>query len=141
MAALDRKRLRALEGQLGTRLPPDFLATLETLAPIDEGNVALVVQGVIYDIRTTYTVNGGAAGLQLDGLYHRVGDVLPPGALPIAQSWGGDIYCLMLRGPLVGKVVFWDHERDENDHHVEVIADSIHAFYAGLVPEPREQEN
>jgi hypothetical protein len=46
----------------------------------------------------------------------------------------------MLSGPLAGKVVYWDHERESDDHRVETVADSVAMFYAGLSPDPRDAD-
>jgi SMI1 / KNR4 family (SUKH-1) len=136
---VDRRRLTALEAQLGVELPVGFGVTLTDREPIREGRVALVTPDRVWDVRTTFRLDSGTKD-QLDRVYELVGDVLPPGALPFAEDWGGNFYCLMLSGPRAGQVVFWDHERDGGDHQVEPVAGSIEAFYASLVPDPKEAE-
>ena len=108
--------------------------------PIREGGVALVQPDRIWDVRTSFTLDGDTEEAQLDSVYELVGDVLPPNAVPIAEDWGGNIYRVMLSGTLAGRVTYWDHERDERDHHVELLADSIEEFFEGLVPDPREAD-
>jgi hypothetical protein len=141
VGSTDQKRLSALESRLGAKLTPDFVATLINREAIREGSVALVTPHRVWDVRTTFGLDGGNNADQLDAVYQRVGDVLPPGALPFAEDWGGNFYCLMLAGPHVGRVVYWDHERDEGDHRVELVAGSIEEFYASLVPDPREPDS
>ena len=138
MWRIDRRRLSALEARAGRRLPDDLLAVLCEREPIREGNLALVTADRVWDIRSSFAVDDGSAADQLDHVFQSVGDVLPPNALPFAADWGGDFYCLMLTGPSEGRVVHWDHERDEGDFHVEPVADSIEAFFANLVPDPRD---
>jgi hypothetical protein len=127
-----------LEHRLGAKLPTSLVATLVEREPIRKGNVAIVTPDRIWDIRTSFNLDDGDSNDQLDRVYELVGDVLPPAALPIAEDWGGNLYCLMLRGSLAGQIVFWNHERDERDDAVEPVADSVESFYAWLVPNPRE---
>jgi hypothetical protein len=138
VGTVDRKRLATLESRIGQRLPADLLAALTDREPIREGRVALVTPNRIWDVRTSFTLGGGAVPDELDRVYELVGDVLPPGALPIAEDWGGNLYCLVLAGAAAGRVVYWDHERDPGDHRVAPVADSVRKFFSGLVPDPRE---
>ena len=141
MGHIDRGRLTALEARIGRRLPNDLLALLNEREPIREGDLALDTPDRIWDLRTSFALdNAGGGADQLDRVYELVGDVLPPYALPFAADWGGNFYCLMINGPSEGHVVYWNHERDEGDHHVEPVADSIAAFFAGLVLDPRDAE-
>jgi SMI1 / KNR4 family (SUKH-1) len=137
---VDPRRLTALEARLGVNLPDGFGAALADQEPIREGRVALITPDRVWDVRTTFRLDNGGKEDQLDRVYELVGDVLPAEALPFAEDWGGNLYCLMLSGPRAGQVVFWDHERDEGDHWVEPVAGSIEAFYAGLVPDSRESD-
>jgi hypothetical protein len=129
-----------MESRLGMPLPSDLVATLYAREPIRQGNVALVTAGRVWDVRTTFALDANADADQLDRVYDSIGDVLPPGILPFAQDWGGNFYCVVLSGPSAGAVVYWDHERDEDDTHVEPVAKSIEAFYSALVPDPRDAE-
>ncbi len=61
---------------------------------------------------------------------------LPPGLIPIATEACGNLVCLGITGKRQGKVYFWDHE-DEFDEHGEgrqdygnvyLIADSVGEF-------------
>ena len=140
MGTVDRQRLAVLESRVGKQLSADLLAVLNEREPICEGSVALVTPDRIWDVRTSFTLDGRDEEAQLDRVYELVGDVLPPGALPVAEDWGGNFYCLMLSGPLAGRVTYWDHERDEGDHRVEPVAGSVAEFFAGLVPDPREAD-
>lgn len=138
MGRIDRGRLRALEAKIGCRLPSDFVRALGGLDPIRGGRVALITPDRIWDVRNSFGLDDGDRAGQLDDLYDMVGDVLPPGAVPFAEDWGGDLYCLMLSGSHSGQVVYWSHERDEDDMRVEPVAVSIASFFASLVPDPRE---
>jgi hypothetical protein len=117
-----------------------FVEGLADREPIRERRVALVTPDRLWQVRTTFRLDNGSKEDQLDRVFELVWDVLPPLALPFAEDWGGNLYCLMLSGPQAGQVVFWDHERDESDNRVEPVAGSIEAFYTGLVPDPRESD-
>ena len=138
MGSIDWNRVNAFETRLGSRLPTDFLATLINQEPIREGSVALVAGDRIWDVRCTFGLEAGHNEDQLDRVYDLVGDVLPPGALPFAEDWGGNFYCIMLSGPYVGRVLYWNHERDAGDHRMESVARSVSEFHAALVPDRRE---
>ncbi len=138
MASIDKTRLMALESRLGTRLPSEFIATLNEREPIREGNLVLVTPDRIWDIRSTFGLDDGDRADQLDRVYELVGDVIPPAALPFAADWGDNFYCLVLVGPQAGQVVWWDHERDHGDFSVESVAPSVAVFYSQLVPDPRD---
>jgi hypothetical protein len=88
----------------------------------------------------TFRLDGTGGRDQLDAVYALVGDVLPPGAIPCAEDWAGNFFCLMLAGRQRGQVVYWDHERDEGDHSVRVLAPSLEKFVAGLVPVEEDEE-
>jgi hypothetical protein len=136
VARLDHRRLAALEARLGAKLPSDYLATLTEREPVREGDVAVMTPGRTWDVRSTFGLDDGDTCDQLDGVYGRVGDVLPAGMVPVAADWAGNFYCLVLTGPEAGRVVWWDHERDPGDHTVEPVAASVAEFYARLAPEP-----
>jgi hypothetical protein len=138
MGEIDTNRLTALERRLGSKLPADFIATLTLREPIREGNVALVRGDRIHDVRTTFRFDSSGGDDQIDAVYGRVYDAVPPNSLPFARDWAGNFYCLMLDGEYAGQVVFWDHERDADDHNVELLSQSIDEFYEGLIPDPRE---
>ena len=138
MGGIDRKRLMALESKIGHSIPSDLLGVLAEGEPIRRGKVTRVTPGRVWDVRMTFSLDDGDRNDQLDSLYDLVGDVLPSGALPFAEDWGGDFYCLMLSGPHAGRVVYWSHERDEGDTRIEPVANSVADFFASLVPDPRE---
>jgi hypothetical protein len=116
------------------------MAILREREPIRERNLALLTADRVWDVRKTFRLDSLADGDQLEQVYALVGDVLPPGALPFAEDLGGNFYCLMLSGPRIGQVVHWDHERDAGDHSVTPVSQSVPAFYASLVPDPRDSE-
>jgi hypothetical protein len=141
MGRMDKGRLAALEAQLGHRLPPDLVAALSDREPVVEGDVALVTPDEVWPVRTTYRLDGDEDD-RLGAVYKLVGDALPPGAVPFAEDWAGDYYCLMLEGPYAGQVVYWWHEREAGDHRVKPVAASVSDFLDGLVAyPPREPES
>ena len=88
----------------------------------------------MFDVRTTFSIR------KLHFVYDLVGDVMPPGALPFAEDWGGNLYCLMITGSAAGRVVYWRHERESGDHHVDLVAATLGEFLDGLVPDPRHAD-
>jgi hypothetical protein len=140
LGTIDPIRLKTLESRLGAKVPQDFTQSLAEREPVREGNLALVTPDGVWDVRTTFVMDGEDDSDQLDRVYNLVGDVLPSGALPFAEDWGGNFYCLMLAGPLAGQVVYWDHERDDDDNSVVRLTGSLEEFYSRLVPDPREAD-
>lgn len=136
MGTINQSRLAALELLVGHKFPPELLALLSGQEAISQGEVAFVTAERVWDVRTSYVLDDGDARQQLDRLYGLVGDVLPPATLPVAADWGDNFYCLVLAGPDAGKVVYWDHERDPDDHRVDIVAGSLPQFFANLVPHP-----
>jgi SMI1 / KNR4 family (SUKH-1) len=126
-------RLRCLEERLGIPLPEQFVMTLTGRKPVREGGVAIVCNDCVWDVRNTLSLDDGDPNDQLDRVYELVREALPHGALPIAQDWGGNLYCLMLLGPEAGQVVWWHHERTEGDQQVMPVATSVADFYSRLI--------
>lgn len=42
-------------------------------------------------------------------------DRIPPDCLPIARDPGGNLLCLVFRGPGRGTIYFWDHEEEAEE--------------------------
>ena len=134
MGTINQSRLSALERRVQQKFPPELLAFLSEQEPISQGEVAFVTANRVWDVRTSYVLDDGDAKHQLDRLYGLVGDVLPPATVPVAADWGDNFYCLVLAGPDEGKIVYWDHERELDNHRVKIVADSLQQFFANLVP-------
>jgi hypothetical protein len=108
---------------------------------IREGDLVLVTADRIYDLRATFSLSAGEdEANKLEHMCKLLANVLPPGALPFADDWAGNLYCLMLSGPYAGQVVYWDHERNRGDYRAEPLTKSIEEFYQRLVPDPREAD-
>jgi hypothetical protein len=61
-------------------------------------------------------------------VFRSVRNVIPQGTLPIAEDWSGNLYLLVCEGPNLGEVVWWNHEREENDMAVDRVAGSFGEF-------------
>lgn len=134
MGTIDLERLRALERQLGMTLPKDFVAVLRDRDPVTrDDEFVLHVSGDPMTVDQTFSLDSGNQD-QLDAVFALVSDVLPAGAVPFAEDIAGNFYCLMLSGPTLGQVVWWDHERDLGDDSVVPVAESITQFFDGLLP-------
>jgi hypothetical protein len=129
-----RNRLKRLERALGERLPQELVEVLVSGPHIEEGSVGFRSRGRFFEVRTTYKLDQSGGSHQVDAVYRRVGDVLPYGKLPFACDWAGNFYCLSLDGSYEGKVVYWDHERDDFDDKVLPVAASLRAFLTKLKP-------
>jgi hypothetical protein len=51
---------------------------------------------------------------------------------PFATDIADNFYCIVVTGAQAGRVVWWDHEREVGDHHVEDVADSFDDFMSRL---------
>ena len=77
-------------------------------------------------------LDDGADYLQLDSTFKRVHDALPSGMAPFATDIADNFYCIVVTGARAGRVVWWDHEREVGDHHVEDVAASFDDFMSSL---------
>jgi cell wall assembly regulator SMI1 len=76
----------------------------------------------------------------------RFRDRIPAALLPIARTAGGNVICVGVATPHLGKVYLWDHEREEEVargskpswNNVELLASSLGEFVAGLTDIPSE---
>ena len=72
--------------------------------------------------------------LNLDYVLEMFGDRMPSRFFPIARDPGGNLIGISTKGADVGKVYFWDHERESddgetpNDKNLYLVADSFDKF-------------
>ena len=131
----DPKRIHVVEQHVGVRLPAEYVQYLQKGQAITEGGFGIHIEGDQCGIRNTFRLDDADDTSQLDEVCRLVADVLPSGALPIAEDWAGNFFCLMLADPTVGQVVFWEHERDADDHSVVPVSISFQQFLRNIVPE------
>src|SRR5262245_55341352 len=82
--------------------------------------------------RTFLRLDDGKSYLQLDDMFQRVHDALPPYTLPFARDHAGDFFCIVGKGDRHGRIVWWDHEREVGDNRVEDVADSFEHFLSAI---------
>jgi hypothetical protein len=121
-------RLKALERLLRALLPSDYKTFLASHRARDEAGLYISSNPENWGVRSLFELGDGPKDDQLDRVYQLVGDVLPPQSLPIAEDWSGNLYLLMHAGSLSGHVVWWNHEREENDFTVQDVASSFTEF-------------
>ena len=74
----------------------------------------------------------------LEQAYHIFIDRLPSSFVPIATDPGGNQICICTAGEDLGKVFFWDHEREQEEgvaptyDNVLLVSNSFHEFLASL---------
>jgi len=124
------ERIGRVEDLLGNDLPEDYVAFLEK--PRFAQKMAAPFRGRLWPVTCLFELGKGPGYQQLDGTLRLVHDVLPPGTLPIARDHAGNFFCLVLDGPRVGQVVYWDHEREIGDHTVENVSLSLTDFVSSL---------
>jgi hypothetical protein len=125
-------RLIKLEASLGAKIPPEYLAFLASHSARDEAGLVVSSNPDYWGVRSFFEIGSGEDSYQLDKVYSQVGDVLPAGALPIADDWAGNLYCLFCSGPSIGHVVWWNHERDHGDSRTDLVASSFQEFVSSL---------
>ena len=75
-----------------------------------------------------------------DDLARQIGeheDMIPEGYLPIAESPGGDVFCISLKESTMGAIFHWDHEEANYDgepweYNMTKLAPSLTKFIEGL---------
>ena len=87
-------------------------------------------------------VDAGQERIELANLLAAYKGRLPRRMLPIAESMGGNLYCVSTRGADEGSVYFWDHEsEDEEDPDdedaISLIAISFNAWINSFTPDPK----
>jgi hypothetical protein len=134
----DEIRLLKLEKAVGYDFPPDYRSFLLTYTEDPERPEQVVSSNPDYwGVRSIFELGEGADYLQADEIYRLTGDVLPDGAVPIADDSSGNLYLLDCRtGAGCGSVCWWDHEQDLGEDRIEVVARSFATFLASLRPDP-----
>lgn len=120
---LEPARLSAFERALGSALPPSFR---EHLLAHNGGRI----EGA-REVRYGFGLHDHVStSLRLPGEY---GGLLPSHMLPVAESQGGDLFCLSLSDRDRGAVFLWDHEGGgEGAGNFQVVAQDFDAFLRGL---------
>ena len=126
------ERIQSVEALLGADLPTRYRTFLSH--PFSQPAQLLIFpsDGREFTVQDFLRLDDGAGYLQLDSVYERVGHALPKGLIPFASDIAGDFYCIVLSGAKAGRIVWWDHERDVGDDHVEDVAASLDDFMSSL---------
>lgn len=128
---LTQEDIASFERALGLPLPPDYAAFLRRINGGSPTPNTVPIQdwpegGTEDDVRMLYRLGSEPRGdtYDLRWNFDCYSGRMPPGLLPIADTGGGDQFCLWLIGDERGAVVLWDHEAEHcpptnaNLHHV-----------------------
>jgi SMI1 / KNR4 family (SUKH-1) len=131
-------RLVRLEQAIGFRLPPDYRSFLSSHVEDADRPIQVVASNPDYlDVRTIFELGDGANYLQADEVHRIAGDALPPGMVAIADDGGGSFYLLDCRDTReVGSVYWWDHEQQQGEDRIDLVAPSFTEFLGSLLPDP-----
>ena len=134
----DETRLSKLEQTVGYNFPPDYRSFLLAHAEEPERPQQVVSSHPdCWGVQSIFELGEGADYLQADEVYRLTADVLPDGALPIAEDSSGNLYLLDCRtGVGYGSVCWWDHEQTLGEDRLEVVTRSFASFLASLRPAP-----
>ncbi len=130
--------LHSVEENIGFELPVEYKSFLlkhnggrPILDSVRHENQHFDYVGYFYAIRgETYH----------DDLLRQIGELkgmIPDGYLPIAESPGGDVFCISLKKPTKGAVFHWDHEEANYDgepweHNMTNLSPSFSVFLDSL---------
>jgi cell wall assembly regulator SMI1 len=126
------ERIQSVETRLGADLPPSYRTFLSQPFTQPADLLTFPSDGSEFTVQDFLRLDDGADYLQLDSTFERVRHALPQGVIPFAADIAGNFYCIVLRGAKAGRVVWWDHEREVGDDHVEDIAASLDDFMSSL---------
>ena len=127
---ISQNEIADYEISIGMALPADYkFFLLKYNGAISDKNT--------FDIPTINNSAGVDKFFSLDELHRNFSvfrERIPAGFLPIADASCGNLVCLVLKGPQLGNVFFWDHELEADegeppsDKNVFKIADSFSNF-------------
>ena len=128
------ERIKFVEALLGADLPASYCSFLSQ--PFSQPTKLLAVPSSSsredFDVEEFLRLDDGADYLQLDSTFKRVHEALPSGMVPFARDIAGNFYCIVVLEAQAGRIVWWDHEREVGDHHVEDVAASFDDFMSSL---------
>lgn len=119
-------RLKAILTRTGYALPEDYAMFLRRhrCRELADGHVSSNPD--YWGVREIFEIGDGPKDSQVDVVYEQLKDVLPPFSFPIAQDWAGNLYLMDLTQG--NAIVWWNHEPDLTDHHVDKVADTFSLF-------------
>jgi hypothetical protein len=126
------ERIKSVEALLGADLPATYRSFLSQPFSQPSALMGVPFQGEQLDVQEFLRLDDGEDYLQLDSTFSRVHHALPPYMIPFARDLGGNFFCIVVRGTLIGRIVWWDHEREVGDHRVEDVAESFGDFMSAM---------
>lgn len=126
------ERLQSLEAHLGAEVPAGYRSFLSQPFSQPEELLIFPCEGYQFTVQSLLRLDDGADSTQLDFVFECIRHALPRGMIPFAADIGGGFYCLPVTGEKIGCVVWWDHERQVGDDHVEDVAASFEDFMSSL---------
>ncbi len=135
---LNDKDIERIEKRLKVKLPNEyreFLLKSNGGKPVPD---TVKHDGEYFDYVSYFY--GARFNTYADDLFRNVeeySEYILPHYLPIADSPGGDVYCLSLKPEDYGSIYYWDHEManydgDPWEENMVKLAGSLNVFLAGL---------
>ena len=134
------ERLSKVQSAVGCALPNGYVELLERGSPQFDNPVVVPFRDDVWDVVDFYQLGVGDKDIQLDEICRLVADVLPRFAIPIASDHSGNFFCLIAAGPQLGQVVWWDHERELDEHHTELVSLSLTDFLSSIRNSPDDED-
>jgi hypothetical protein len=124
---LTPSKLDAFEKSLGSTLPEPYRTHL-----LEHNGGCVYGAQQLGDLHHVHGIHDGPEWARFHDRSQYAG-LVPERLLPIADDPGGNLICIVLSGPDVGAVCFWDHERaDDPVASVTPLAPDFGAFLRGL---------
>lgn len=143
-AAVSEDAIAAFEQRIGVPLPDDyrsFMLAHNGGKPSRKAFVYKDFSGPYTDSAVRYffafTSNQDKSIRGNYGIYVG-GSRVPRDLVPIATDEGGNLVCIAVKGPNVGKIYFWDHEEEAEEgqqasyDNLYLVADSFNEFLENL---------
>jgi hypothetical protein len=132
--------ISALENALSTTLPSGYRSFVEAIkAPLGIYSPSFDAEGGEGSVVSVFFAEDPKKSYDLLDTHRRYMGRVPSSLLPIANDPGGNLVCIGIAAPDLGKVYFWDHERESTSgfphrDNIFKIADSFGTFIDQLQP-------
>jgi len=136
---IDPQRLAAFEARIGSPLPDQFRRFLARYNGAELTPCELVLPGQPEPftlLSRTFGLHGADGDLSV--AYDNCQDIIPAELLAFAEDYGGNLFCIGVRGECRGRVYFWDHhlshpgDEEPNWDGLTLLAGSFDSFVVHL---------
>jgi len=141
---VDEEELLGVERRTGVTIPPEyreFILSHNGGSPVPADFLIYDRDGKVVDEDTVQGFYGVKTGVTYNDIERTYGMFLgrmPSTLLPIAEDPGGNQICICVSGEDIGKMFFWDHEKEVEEgetptyDNVSFLANSLHEFLDAL---------